>query len=341
MEKPGDPPSTWRLPYEGGELGLVVVRDLQAEGEIPAHQGLSIIVNVRAADLDHAVEIAHAQAETLLVLLATAARAPAGPARVQVAYETTSGVERREFRQWYWDVPVPMGKAAVPAGAFGQVRTQIDRLVPADQRLVWRSVLSMSWFRQALAESDEFGRFFKLWIALEALEPLLADHYNIEESKGFQGLRALAEERGLGAEWISVALKVRRDLFHGRRVSREEMRDRIHPLLSDLEALLIAAWSSVLHLSAAGFPDESVTPHPLTLQLHGVFLQRDASRWSEETHPTIELKSLEFKRLDTGDPRDVQISVQHEHEVRNADGAQITRLELRGPAGPGLTVEQG
>ena len=37
----------------------------------------------------------------------------------------------------------------------------------------------MSWFRQALEETDPLFRFHKLWIGVEALNPLLDEHYEI------------------------------------------------------------------------------------------------------------------------------------------------------------------
>jgi hypothetical protein len=85
-----------------------------------------------------------------------------------------------------------------------------------------------------------------LWLAFEALTPLLTEHYGVEP-EGFQGLRALAaEDREDGSEFISQALGLRRDLFHTRRVPIEGMKERARNYLPRLQRLLVLGWLTIL-----------------------------------------------------------------------------------------------
>jgi hypothetical protein len=73
-------------------------------------------------------------------------------------------------------------------------------------------MLSLSWHRLGMSETDPLTRFLILWLASEALGPLLREHYHVE-GQGFQGLRALAEKLGEGGSaFITAVLGLRRDL---------------------------------------------------------------------------------------------------------------------------------
>jgi hypothetical protein len=128
------------------------------------------------------------------------------------------------------------------------LRTRTDELDTAEKRrVVWRVALSLSWFRQAAHEDDALFRLLKLWMAFEALEPVLRDHCECEESSGFQGLRALAEDAGIGSEqcgtgseFISTVLNLRRRLFHALRVTGDELKATAQSVLEPLEQGLAA-----------------------------------------------------------------------------------------------------
>jgi hypothetical protein len=154
MEKAGDEPSTWRLPFTSGPVRLVAVRDLvsrDSEG-LPLHHGFQYVVEIEHTDIDRAVTEAHSWAETAAFMLGAVSRAPVGRLFFQIAYEITPGIEERLFRQAYWNPPIPTSKPTVNQHTFGELRERIDVLGndPGALKLLWRSILSLSWFRQAL-----------------------------------------------------------------------------------------------------------------------------------------------------------------------------------------------
>jgi hypothetical protein len=347
MKKAGERPNSWRLPYTSGEARMVTVRDLvQIEQGLPRHLGFEYSVELEAPGVDQAAAAGKRWAETVAFMLSSATRAPVGRLHLQLAYEITPGIRERDFRQWFWDPPIPVSKPSVNRVAFGELRERIDQLAgdEANEKLVWRTVLSMSWFRQGLDETDPIFRFHKLMVAVEALNPLLDEYYEIAEGdrRGFQGLRRLADEAGLGAAWLSTALNVRRKLFHGLRVTAEELRADAQAVLDDLEALCVRAWKLLLRIEAT-FPEESVVPYPLQVKIHGKLIQEDASRWSADNHPHLEphwdLQQVEAK----GDPQDVTFKMTGTYTVRNVDAfAGPIAREMWGPSGhQALKYEEG
>ena len=120
-----------------------------------AHR-LQLQVEITADDVLSAADAAKNWAESVLTLLTGAARAPAGPAELEVAYEITPGIREREFAQWYTDVPVLLGKTPVTREAFGALFEPLLVFDPgiSDERLSHRMMLSVSWHRLAMAETD-------------------------------------------------------------------------------------------------------------------------------------------------------------------------------------------
>jgi hypothetical protein len=191
----------------------------------------------------------------------------------------------------------------------------------------------MSWFRQALEETDPIFRFHKLWIALEALNPLLDEQYSVppDNRRGFQGLRRLADEAGYGSDWLATTLKLRRDLYHGLRISPSDLRARAHVTLAQAEELTVAGWRLLLGLEQA-FPDESVVPHPLHVEMRAILHHRDETAWNALEHPYLEV-CFRPEKGDTGDRGDVGFKLPMTCTVRNVDGLQITAYGMWGPTG--------
>jgi hypothetical protein len=189
-----------------------------------------------------------------------------------------------------------------------------------------------------MSETDPLTRFLILWLAFEALEPLLREHYHVED-QGFQGLRALADNLGEGGSaFISAVLGLRRDLFHTRRVSIEGMKDRASECLPRLQRLLVAGWLTLLgrpQSELALFPEEAVVPYPARLLVFATIVQEDETRWGSGRHPHFE-GNLRAIRVDTGDRREVGVTFETKLTVRNAEGMQLRRMEIRGPGGPSV-----
>ena len=196
MDKTVGRPGFWLLNREAPDHTEVRVRDdVLEEDDIPWHRGVMFEVNCEAPTIDDATKAARGEAEATATLMAAAARAPVGPARPVLAVDVTPGIEDRSFLQWVYGGAIVVGKTVVTPQAFGAFHGSLleaGSLGTTDQRLLDRALLSLSWYRLALGETDALTRFMHLWLAVEAMEPLLADHFGCD-SQGFGGLRALAE----------------------------------------------------------------------------------------------------------------------------------------------------
>jgi hypothetical protein len=344
MEKGGDGPSRWRFPFTSGPVRLVTVGDiLRQEQGLPRHQGFQYTVEIEGSDIDQAAEDAHGWAETIAFTLAAARRAAVGRVVLQLAYEITPDIAERDFRQWYWDPPIPIAKPPVDQAVFGELRERIDTLAndATAERLLWRSIISLSWFRQALEETDPLFRFYKLWVGVEALNPLLDEHYGIptDQRAGFQGLRKLAEEEGMGSDWVSGPLGLRRQLFHAVRVTADDLRRTADSFVAELEALCVAGWKLLLGVKQP-FPDESVVPNPLYIRLDGVLIHHDESTWNSGSHPFLEAR-FDVEKVPPSDPRDVTFKMSVTYTVRNTEAFRATGQGMWGPAGyKPLTLEK-
>jgi hypothetical protein len=342
MERAGDDPVKWDLNLPRAEgMTRIRIRDrVEVDHDVPWHRGLEIQVEGDASDLDDAIAVMQTDAEAALILLSAAGRAQTGPAEPWVAYEVTDGVSERAFAQWYKDLPIVVGKTPVRAGAFGALFEGlfVDGPGVADERLMWRVLSSLSFHRFAMEETDPLTRFLALWIAFEALTPLLGDHYGVAQG-GFGGLRALANDAigDGGSEFVSQALGLRRDVFHARRVPADEIKRRAKELVPRLEDLVLHGWLTILnrHEDQENFPAASVIPYPARLVVKAIIHQRDTSPWQGGVHPHFE-GHLTPSRVPTGDDRDVGVTYTSNLTVRNADGMQLTRMEIRGPLGPNV-----
>lgn len=342
MERAADPPASWAFNFTERDTPVAVLaRDVVEEvDDVPWHHGLEIQVDLSASDMDSATASGANWAETVLTLLAAGGRASAGRAEPILAYEITPGIQEREFAQWYPDIPILVGKTPVTQDAFGALFNPllVSGPGPEDDRLAQRTMLSLSWHRLAMGERDNLTRFLILWLALEALNPLLTDVYGVE-SNGFQGLRALADETGQGGSaLISAVLGLRRDLFHTRRVEVQGMKDRAAEYTPSLQNLLVLGWLKVLARSLGElslFPIEAVIPYPPRLIVFARIVQEDTTVWGPGHHPHFEGRNKPI-RVDAGDPRDVGVTFETNLTVRNADAMQLLRMEIRGPAGPNV-----
>jgi hypothetical protein len=349
MEKAVGPAGSWLLnKNEPGEPQVRVLDDVLEENNIPWHRGMMFEVTLSADAIDQAVENARGEAEIAATLMAAAARAPVGPARPVLAVDVTPGLEDREFLQWIYGGPIIVGKTVVTPRAFGAFHDPLlgeGGAVTNNRRLLERVLLSLSWYRFALDETDALTRFLHLWLAVEALEPLLADHFE-RDSQGFGGLRALAEEHadhpGEGSEGVSAVLGIRRALFHPQRRNIQTLKDSARDHIEFVETLLHHGWGAVLgvHDLDERLPAGSVTALDAYMLIRATVVHADETFGGRLPYLVSEIEPY---RVNEDDPDYLNWSYRGKLSIRNADLARVHRLEIRGPQGPnvGQFVELG
>jgi hypothetical protein len=191
-----------------------------------------------------------------------------------------------------------------------------------------------------LLATEPLLRFLTLWISFEALEPRLAEHYSVD-SRGFQGLRRLAAEHGCSSEDITIALGVRQDLFHARRVLPADVRTRAQSLLPTLERLVVAGWLTVLGAPGelAGFPGSAVTPYPVQLTVKAPITGADPTAMTSDTVPYFVGRPT-FRRLAPESAGAVTLSIETKMKLQNAAESGEPEVRLMGPAGPNVFVPE-
>ena len=343
MEKPGDDPARWNFEINipEGQVRVSVRDRVELVNDVPWHRGLEVQVDRPAPDIDAAVDAAIGDAETVLIMLAAAGRAPVGSVEPWVAYDITPGLAERDFVQWYYDVPIVVGKTPVKTAGFGKLwgALFIEGKGVSDQRLQWRVLQSMSLHRQALDETDPLTRFLILWLAFEGVGPLLADHYEVDPS-GFGGLRALADEvlgDPAGSDLITKALGLRRELFHALRMVVPEAKERASELSRTSRCLSYVRGLIVLDqpFEADDFPATSVVPFRPHMRVRATLLHEDETTWGPDMHPHLEGRLTPI-RVPGPDPRDITLTFETSLTVRNADQVQPRRVEIHGPSGPSV-----
>lgn len=205
----------------------------------------------------------------------------------------------------------------------------------ADPSLAQRIVLSMSWYRRAVRETERLFRFSNLWLSLEASNPRLADLFNIpaQERQGLSGVRRLLEDLTGNDKTFKAAVKARNDLLHVNRVLPDEARGRIEPLLGSLDDAVVAGWRKLLSIAdeVAG-PTLAVWPYPNRYIIRAR-LQPDAEGWSDERHPWFD-QTLELKAREPTAPGKVTYDQSPTWTMYHATDCTEFVLELRGAITP-------
>ena len=333
MQKPSEPPGAAR--FEWSPTESVRVRDMLDELDgVPRHRLLGIEVTCEADTLDDAFAGANALAETTLILLACAARAPTRRADFVLAYEITRNADEREFLQWL-DVPeLPETRIPAPQRLLGELLYKLQEASVEDPPLGQRVTLSMSWYRRALRETEVLFRFTNLWLALEALNPRLCDHYQIpqDQRKGLPGLkRLLSESTGTDATF-GQAVKARNDLLHATRALPDDIRHGVEPLLPALDQALIAGWRTLLKLSETPEVQSSVWPSPVRFVVRAT-VRPDAEGWSENRPPRFEL-SNELELSEPDEAGNLSFNLSPTWTLHAMSSARDIQFELRGPETP-------
>lgn len=335
MPNAGDSPAAWA--FEHGSTERVLVRDvLDHINGVPRHQKLCLNVVCEGGTLDdHLHDHARALAETTLILLSASSRAPTGDVEFFVAYETTPNENGRAFLQWLPASELPAPRTPAPHELMGEIWDAIQRAAAADAPLAQRVVLSMSWYRRAIRETEPLFRFTNLWLSLEALNPRLADAFEVsaDERQGLSGVRRLLEELTGDRKTFRAAVKARQDILHVKRVLPVDVRRRVEPLLVSLDDAVAAGWRRLLSVPdrAAG-PAAAVWPYPNRFIIRAR-LQPDAEGWSDHRHPWFD-QELNITAREPAAPGKVTYDQSPKWTMQNAEDCTELSYELRGPVTP-------
>src|ERR1700733_1212271 len=114
----------------------VRLRDMIDEREgVPRHRILGVEVSCRGGALDTLFDHASELAETTLILVSCAARAPTMSADFLLAYETTPDADERAFLQWVPVPEMPQARIAAPEELLGALFYKVQEAVEENPKL--------------------------------------------------------------------------------------------------------------------------------------------------------------------------------------------------------------
>jgi len=302
---------------------------VSSEAGYPQHLGLGFAVEVTAPDIDAAIAEVKRHGEMLAAFMSVAARAGVSPLYVQLAYEITPGVIERDFVRVAWGAPMPEGKRPAQVDLFAAISGFfLDNPTP-QARIADRVTLSMSRYRLSLDESDVLARFLHLWIAVAAISPLVARHYDFENDQGWRGLRRLAEDEGLPADLVSRMLDVRRHIHHAFERTSDDLRADLLESIGDLERLLFAAYRRAVPTFAdEASEDESLVDADTYVVLRATVMEDEGNPWSIDHHPDVDLETA-VEPAPEQEPGHLTLTVRHNVAAQNVKTISPLSFEIR------------
>ncbi|UOK62237.1 HEPN domain-containing protein [Paenibacillus sp. OVF10] len=221
----------YSFPTEHSHLKLRRIRteeDIKITGE---KFGWLIEVDIEEVDIDHAIAGAHQISELFITMLCLTSGVEAYPSKIILSYDITEGTIEREFVQYFYDLPITRPQT-VDIQIFANT---LENVVGINSDKKARLARSIGWLRKGINEKDSLDQFLNLWQGLETLNPLLAKHFNCENSgkeiveqtcvktgntfylerTTKQGLEHLVEETGITrTEWKKLT-NIRNGISHG------------------------------------------------------------------------------------------------------------------------------
>jgi hypothetical protein len=215
---------------------------------ITTSKGLGVHMHLDAADLDDAVRTAKDITEVLLSTLAFASLSECPPAQWRRAYEVTSGLTVREYRQ-YFNYHVPGTMQQIANEIYTGVFKSIDPL--PDERII----RAMTWFRLGLSQDNVYDELIYYWSALENLDGLLkgvlTKRCSEKEPRLGKGmLRFFVTSLGYKTDDYWVLKNTRNDVIHGLVPLSRDLTQKIRNQLPELRRSCIAALCFLLEIES-------------------------------------------------------------------------------------------
>jgi hypothetical protein len=215
---------------------------------IATSNGLAIYMHLDANDLDDAVAMAKDINEVLLSTLAFASLSECPPAEWRRAYEVTSGLTVRRYRQ-YFNYHVPGTMQQIVNEIYTGVFKSIDPL--PDERVI----RAMTWFRRGLSQDNVYDELIYYWSALENLDGLLKAVLTKrccgnEPRLGKGMLRFFVANLAYKTDDYWVLKNTRNDVIHGLVPLSRELTQKIRNQLPELRRSCIAALCFLLGIES-------------------------------------------------------------------------------------------
>ena len=258
----------------------------------------------------------------------------------------TPGRRKGKFAQFEYNVPLePISTRTVDVDALLASCEKLTTFSDSHQKRVMRA---FHWYNLALQSEDTIDRFASLWIALEAVEPVLRNHYGldmkytvcpecgIKRTPLSVGSRRMFEEMTGDSQLYSSMRGLRVDILHGYGTFESVIplaREYI-PMLQDvldkgLRMLLSIGERTLEH------PANLAIQHPAVVQITAKVEGPDLSLLDKNIDPAINLEFSEIgKRFGRQKFRyDPRVTLEEgfrisQHEIAISAHEQVGKLEI-------------
>lgn len=154
---------------------------VQQEGEGWLYRGLRLLVRFEADDPELAARIAETAGDRTLDLLSLAAASEAPPFRLQAMYmQPDTSADVLHVNRFLYDLSLPTAK--LRKAYVSHLDPVLSGIVARSEKATKRLMRGLRWYRRALGQTDDIDRFLMLWIAVESLERLLVDHWDLDRN---------------------------------------------------------------------------------------------------------------------------------------------------------------
>jgi len=278
----------------------------KTEEGIEFHRGMQAEIQLEQDSVENAIGEARYIADAFIILAGFTANAKTGLFKPYLAYEVTPEIDERPFKQYLYDIAVVHSDSTrqlLSVEKFSKLSKGLKSFLPQD-----RFGRSLRWYWKALSEEDDFDRFTNIWIALETINPVLRERFNVElETRACQkcgdkvniesvvGVRHLITQYLEDKEVYSAVKKLRTGLFHGTE-DLTKLCDEARRMIRKLEEAFIKAILLLADVPQDEWNAWLVAPvrgtDTLWLETEGFLMERDYTRLASQGHPRFEIKPV-------------------------------------------------
>jgi len=305
--------------------------------------GLRLDVQVKASDIDHAIERARQIADGVTTFASFCSAVGLPVVRAELAYDITPGITDRDFLQFFHDLPVSVSRRTLDPNVMIELMHRVFGVADTEERK--RLLRAVRWCRKGSMATEVFEKFIDYWTGLETLNPLLqaackvaSDPTRCPKCKHewistptVSGVRtALSRLVHDGSNFYNEIRRLRVALFHG----KSDL-ERLLPKARDLEASTREALVRSIFFVLGIPPSENFLQNAISTEVPPVLAQEATIHGSDPLnlgppgdHPHIEVVE---HGLQKGVPSEGRIAVTFETKfvARLGPGVTITCQALR------------
>ena len=333
-------------PLKVSIAGIELRIKMMIDPELKIPKGLQIATEISAESMGKAISRVRGYSNRALSLLSFLTYSGLPSILPLKCYDVTPGRRKGKFAQFEYDVPLePISTRTVDVDTLLAGCEKLTTFSDSHQKRVMRA---FHWYNLALQSEDTIDRFASLWIALEAVEPVLRNHYGLDMKYTLcpecgskrtplsVGSRRMFKETTGDSQLYSSMRDLRVDILHGRGAF-ESVIPRAMEYVPMLQEVLDKGLRILLSIGERTLehPVNLATRHPAVVKIVATVEGPDLSLLDKNTDPAIDLEFSEIgKRFDRQEFRyDPRVTLEEgfrisQHEIFLSTHEQVGKPEI-------------